>query len=401
MNRLVITRIIHKDTPFTAYLILDENRKVVDLQVFEPEEKTLLNNIYVARVDKVMQNIDAAFLRIKDGQKCYLPLSELKSPLFCKKQSENKPLCEGDELIVQVIRDAVKTKDPVVSAKLSIHGLYTILTSDNTSVGVSHKIGEERAGGLLSLAKSLCREDRDYGIVIRTNAESAPDDEIASDIEALQSVYKKIKTVGVHSVSGTLIHRSLPGYLVRLKSQDTAGIDLIYTDQSDIYDEIADYLPGLLESGLLKYYDDPAISLSTLYHLRGNMDELLGKKVWLPSGANIIIEQLETLTVIDVNSSKNISRKPEFLFSVNREAAVEIARQLRLRNISGMIIVDFINMPSKEQEKELVTLIRRELKKDNVPAHFADITKLGLVEITRKKTYKSLREMLDKPKNTC
>jgi ribonuclease G len=275
------------------------------------------------------------------------------------------------------------------------------LTSDNTSIGVSHKIGEARAGELLSLARSLCGEERDYGIVIRTNADSASNEEVSADITYIQSVYKKIKTEGAHCTGGSLIHRSMPGYLARLKSQDTADIDLIYTDQQDIYEEIAGYLPGLSESGLLKYYDDPAVSLSTLYHLRGNMEELLGKKVWLPSGANIIIEQLETLTVIDVNTGKNISRKPEVLFSVNREAAVEIARQLKLRNISGMIIVDFINMSSKEQEKELISLIRRELKKDNVPAHFVDITKLGLVEITRKKTYKSLREMLDKPKNTC
>lgn len=139
---------------------------------------------------------------------------------------------------------------------------------------------------------------------------------------------------------------------------------------------------------------DDAVSLSTLYHLRGNMQELLSSKVWLDSGANIIIESLETLTVIDVNSGKNRSRREEALFAINVEAAKEIARQLRLRNISGMILVDFINLKKKEQQQKLISVIREELQKDSVPANFIDITRLGLVELTRKKVYKSLREIL-------
>jgi ribonuclease G len=412
MNRLAITRILHRQRSFTAYLILDEKRQIVDLQVFEPEEQTLLDNIYVAYVEKIVPNIQAAFVRIGDGQKCYLPFSELKSPIFCKKQSQTKPICEGDELIVQVIRDAVKTKEPVVSTKLTIHGHYALLTSDNTVIGVSKKLSNDRAGHLLSLAQSCCllpqadettpaQDDLlaqdagpGYGIVIRTSARDAADDEITADIVSLQAIFRRITTTGVHSSSGTLLHRNMPGYLARLKAEDPDRLDRIYTDQRDLYDEIAAYLPKLKESGLLRFYDDPQVSLSTLYHLRGNMEQLLGSKVWLPSGANIIIEQLETLTVIDVNSGKNISRKPEFLFSVNLEAAREIARQLRLRNISGIIIVDFINLSSDEQQRELVSVIRQELKKDVVPAQFVDLTKLGLVEITRKKTYKSLREIM-------
>ena len=121
---------------------------------------------------------------------------------------------------------------------------------------------------------------------------------------------------------------------------------------------------------------------------------MLNSKVWLPSGANIIIETFETLTIIDVNSGKNQSRKEDAIFQINLEAAREIARQLRLRNISGMIIVDFINLKSQEQKEELIRCIRQELKKDTVPAQFIDITRLGLVELTRKKIYKSLREIL-------
>jgi ribonuclease G len=396
MNRLVITRIEYNQNQFIAYILLDENRNFLDLQVFEPEEKTLLDNIYVGYVEKVVPNIQAAFVRIAEGQKCYLPFEEIKSPIFSKKQSEHKQICEGDELLVQVTRDAVKTKDPVVSTKLTVHGRYSLMTTDNTALGVSKKIPETRAAELLTLAKTLCDNDsgRWYGLLFRTNAAGATEEELTEDIHFLQQKIEHIRTTGIHNRSCTLLDRNLPGYLSRLKAQNTESIDCIYTDQRDLYEEIATFLPHLKDSGLLRYYDDSAVSLSTLYHLRGNLEQLLGTKVWLPSGANIIIETLETMTVIDVNSGRNQSRKPEILFEINREAACEIARQLRLRNISGMIIVDFINLKSKDQQTRLIQCIRQELKKDTVPAQFVDITRLGLVEITRKKTYKSIHEIL-------
>jgi ribonuclease G len=398
MHRLVLTRIEQNGQFYIAYILLDENRRFLDLQLFEPSEQTLLDHIYVAYVEKIVPGIQAAFVRIADGQNCYLPFSELKAPIFSKKQSENKPLCEGDELLVQVIRDAVKTKDPVVSTKLTLHGRYSVLTTDNLALGVSKKIKSERATELSSLLNRLCGTDRkrSYGLVLRTNAAEATEEVLAADIQYLQESFEELLTVGLHARPGTCIHRNLPGYLARLKSADFSAIDTVVTDQKDLYEEISAYLPRLIESDRLQFYQDSAVGLSTLYHLRGNLDKLLCSKVWLDSGANIIIESLETLTIIDVNSGKNTSRKPEVLLNINREAAREIARQLRLRNISGMIIVDFINLPDKKQQDILIAEIRQELKKDTVPAQFIDITKLGLVEITRKKVYKSLREVLAK-----
>ena len=182
----------------------------------------------------------------------------------------------------------------------------------------------------------------------------------------------------------------------------------IWLEDENDYEPFVKYILGIITAAYREFFDraqvveekkvqlyrDDAVSLSTLYHLRGNMQELLSSKVWLDSGANIIIESLETLTVIDVNSGKNRSRREEALFAINVEAAKEIARQLRLRNISGMILVDFINLKKKEQQQKLISVIREELQKDSVPANFIDITRLGLVELTRKKVYKSLREIL-------
>lgn len=396
MNRLVITAIEHNKKEYTAYLVIDEQRKLLDVQLFEPEEQTLLDHVYVGFVERIVPNIQAAFVRIADGQKCYLPLGDLQAPVYAKKQSDTKILCEGDEILVQVTRDAVKTKDPVVSTKLTLHGHYCFLTTANTTLGTSKKITGARAEELLALAKECCEghEMEGYGLVFRTNATSVDVKALREDIAGVRECYRKLMQTGVHKTAGALLYRNIPGYLARLKAQDLSQIDRIDTDREAFYEEIAGYLPQLCENGLLKLYKDDAVSLSTLYHIRGNMEELLSQKVWLASGANIIIESLETMTVIDVNSGKNQSRKADTIFSINLEAAREIARQLRLRNISGMIIVDFINLKSQEQKDQLIASIRQELKKDTVPANFIDITKLGLVELTRKKVYKSLREII-------
>lgn len=137
MQRIVITEVERHKKRCVAYIVLDEKRRCEALQVFEPEESTILGRIYVGYVEKVVPNIRAAFVRIAGGQKCYLPLDELKSPVYVRKQSKTKPLSEGDELLVQVTKDAVKTKDAVVSTKLTVHGTYCFLTTDNTRIGVS------------------------------------------------------------------------------------------------------------------------------------------------------------------------------------------------------------------------------------------------------------------------
>ena len=396
MNRLVITRIEHQKNTYTCYMLLNERRKLEQLQVFEPEEKILLGHIYVGYVEKIVPNIHAAFVRIANKKQCYLPLEDVIAPIYTKKLSKKTEICEGDELLVQVTKDAVKTKDPVVSTRLTLHGHYCFLTTENTHLGVSKKIPEEQAQTLRTLVETFCtgHDEKGYGMVFRTNASTASSEELQDDIENVIHQYETVIKVGKSGRPGDLVYREIPGYLVRLKSESLEDVEQILTDCEDLYQEIDGYLPRLSESGKLCLYQDDAVSLSTLYHIRGSMDELLGNRVWLDSGANIIIESLETLTIIDVNSGKNQSRKPDTLFNINVEAAKEIARQLRLRNISGMIIIDFINLKSEEQQKALIGVIREELKKDSVPAKFIDITKLGLVEVTRKKGYKSLREIL-------
>ena len=158
MNRIVVTKLEHHQTEYLAYLVLDENRKLQELQVFEPEENTLLDHIYVGYVEKIVPNIHAAFVRIADGQKCYLPLNDVKNPVYTRKLSKKEALCEGDELLVQVVKDAVKTKDPVVSTKLVVHGHYCFLSTENTCLGVSKKLSQEESKRLSALLENTCKD---------------------------------------------------------------------------------------------------------------------------------------------------------------------------------------------------------------------------------------------------
>ena len=162
MNRIVVTKLEHHQTEYLAYLVLDENRKLQELQVFEPEENTLLDHIYVGYVEKIVPNIHAAFVRIADGQKCYLPLNDVKNPVYTRKLSKKEALCEGDELLVQVVKDAVK---PKIRRKHQACSAWTLLflSTENTCLGVSKKLSQEESKRLSALLENTCKDHEAEG----------------------------------------------------------------------------------------------------------------------------------------------------------------------------------------------------------------------------------------------
>lgn len=397
MNRVAITHIVpDKKTKksYLSYIMLDEKREFTDFQIFQ--EYSMLNNIYVARVENIVPNIQAAFVRIAPQQMCYLSLEHLDSLLYVKKQSNRRQLSIGDEIVVQVVKDAVKTKEPVASAKLTLAGNYCMLTTENTSLGISKKITGNRTLAMNRLLENFKEEaaNHGFGLIIRTNAKEVSEELLDEDIRMVIRQFLRLKEQAVHKCAFSCLYRREPAYIQKLKSLNLSTIDKILTDEEEVFRNIMEHLPYLAQKGLLERYQDEQVSLSALYNFRGLLEELTQKRVWLKSGANIIIEQLETLTVIDVNSGKNIRRGTQALLEINKEAAWEIARQLRLRNISGMILVDFVNLPTEEAQKELLAVLKQAVSQDAVLTQVIDITKLGLVELTRKKGEKSLLESL-------
>ena len=372
------------------------HKECVEIACDIEEERSLIGNIYVGKVKNIVKNIDAAFVEIKKGVLCFLPLSEAEGAIFTKPKEIEK-LVVGDELLVQVLKDGVKTKAPVVSTNLNFTGRYFVLTTKRKDeLGISNKLGEEDRKRLQAYA--VAKEDENFGMIIRTNAKNASEDELDTEYEYLKSVHDKVVNFGVHKTVFSLLMQDEAPYIKQLRNIRQDELEEIITDDKAIYEEAYEFLaahqPADLEK--LRLYDDPSYSLWNLYGLETLLDDATRTRVWLKSGGYLVIESTEALTVIDVNTGKyegNKNADATFL-KINQEAALETAKQLRLRNISGIIIIDFIDMKTEADKLEVLSTLNNALKRDPVKATLVDMTKLNLAEVTRKKVKRSLREQL-------
>ena len=394
-KRIIITKAPLKEgwgQKFFLAAAFDEKR-MTQIQVEAVSKSSILGNIYIGRVENIATNIQAAFVNIAKGVSCFLPLEEAKNAVFTKKNGK-KDLCIGDELLVEVTREKQKNKPASVSANLNFSGKYLILTTGNHLLGISKKLHATERERLQALLKDQITDT--FGIVVRTAAKDASDEEILKELEMLTKQCHACLQGAMHRTAFTRLREAPPFYLQFLKNRNLTEVQKITTDIPSVHEVLLQHLQDTKEAEKLHLYTDTQVSLFALYSLTHELERALHRQVWLPSGAYLVIDPTEALTVIDVNSGKNIKKKSreELVFSVNVEAAHEIARQLILRNISGICIIDFIDMKEKEHREELMHILRMDLKKDKVPATLVDITRLGLVELTRKEVQKSLKEQL-------
>ncbi len=389
-KKLIITR--YREGILTA---LSEAGEIIELQYEDESQESILGNIYVGRIEQVVKNIDAAFLSFGDGKTGYYSLKDNKCPCFLNPKKNLVPV-QGDLILVQVSKEAVKTKEPTLTSDFSLTGRYAVLTVGNNHMSISGKISDEDwKAACRTACGPYCTET--YGFIIRTNAYRVPLAEIITEIEELAALYEKLIKDALYMSARSLLYRAPASYLKNLRDVYQEDLTEIITDEPSIYDQMKSYLenqPDLYRKLVL--YEDPMLSLSALYNLSAAAERALKSRVWLKSGGYLVIEPTEALTVIDVNTGKCAVRKnaEETRLAINKEAAKEIAKQLRLRNLSGIIIVDFINMNAEKAEKELLDYFSEELKRDPVRTCLAGITNLGLAEVTRKKGKKPFMEQL-------
>ncbi len=392
VNKLLITKLNQKGNTYIASALYSEKR-LLEINLELEGKQGILGNIYVGRVKNIVKNLNAAFIEIAPGVPCYYPLDEMKQPLFVKKINSPR-LVQGDELVVQVAQESSKSKPPKVTTNLNISGKYLVLTSENTKIGISKKLGFHTRE---ELKQALgFEEGGEFGLIVRTNAADAPKEEILEEYKMLKQEYFHLRETAPHRTVFSCLKESMPEYLHVLKDVNQSQLSAILTDCPELFEGIHSYLDQYQpeDLGKLTLYDDPMVSLSSLYRLERRLQEALQERVWLKSGGYLIIQPTEALTVIDVNTGKSIAKKQvqEHYLTINLEAAEEIACQLRLRNISGIIIVDFIDMKSAKSQGLLMQKLRCAVAGDPVPVQVLDITKLNLVEMTRKKVKKSLAE---------
>lgn len=399
--------------------LLDGTRAVeIHCDPLQPEY--ILGSIYIGKIKNIAKNIGAAFVEIAPDMVCHLALDDMKRPVYTKKGSSALPQA-GDELLVQIAREGMKTKLPSVTTNLSLHGKYVLLTTGKGKNSVSAKLSKSEKERLLSLAAGYtdpeparetgqtadCLNPSDepgakprlidrYSWLFRTNAGKAPDDLLLRDMAQLLKSYEELMAHAQYRSCFSCLFREPAAYLRRLSDLYDSEAGQILTDDEELYRGIEDYLKKRQPEDLAKLslYQDPLISMKKFYSLETQLAQALQERVWLKSGGYLVIQPTEALTVIDVNTGKfegGKKREAAFL-KINLEAAAEIARQLRLRNLSGIIIVDFINMEEEESRKLLLSELSLALRRDPVRTTLVDMTKLFLVEITRQKREKALAE---------
>lgn len=401
-GKILFLELYHK---LFSILIRDRQILAIQADMLLPEQADCqIGSLYVGRVQNIAVNIGAAFVEIQKGVLTFLPLAEAKNAILTNRESDST-LKIGDELLVQVTKKPVKTKLATVSARLSLSGSYVVIEHRNAGNGttdsspqrkgvrISSRLGA-RYHHLYQDLAPLQEIAQHFDVTIRTNAGNIEDTSIVTkEAQTLAAKLTHILEIGRTRIRFSCLYESEPPYLAFLKNCYQSEYDEIITDKKDLYGTLAS---GQLSPVPIRYYEDSRLPLYKLYSIETRIQELLGKKVWLKSGAYLIIEQTEALIAIDVNTGKYESHKnqEETYFKINLEAAEAIAVSLRARNLSGMILVDFINMKMPEHTARLTEYMKSLLKKDSVSAYVVDITGLGLMEITRQKKNKSFAEQM-------
>lgn len=366
-------------TPEEKVLALLEDDILSDISVEKKEETDIVGRVYKGIIRNVVPSINGMFIDIGIGRNAFLRTRDILT-----KDAHT----EGASVLVQVEKDSTETKGPLVTEKISFAGKYAVALLHTDYIGISKKIRkEETRDALRKTARTICPTG--MGAVVRTAAETADMASFEKDITSLARIgdivlrrFKIEKAPALLYRDGDLAVKTLRDYL-------TDDVEKIWVDDKETYDRLVQIAEGedLCEAGKIGYYEGRA-PLFSAFHVEEQIQALFEREVLLPSGGSLVIDYTEALTAIDVNSGSFKGTMPhsELAYLINQDAAKEIARQIRLRGIGGIIMIDFIDMDKKSQEERLVRLLKEEVRKDRVKTVVCGMTSLGLVEMTRKRT---------------
>lgn len=362
-----------------------EDRELVEYYSEHISNKRITGNIYKGKVQSVLKGMQSAFVDIGYGRNAFLYISDTRRR--DRSAKINDILKPGQEVTVQVIKDPAGSKGPRVTGKISLPGRYVVLTPGENYIGISRKIVNiEEKKRLKTIAASL--KPKGMGIIIRTVAEGKGEEDLEKDILFLKKLWetieKKIKTI--HEPA--CIHRDFDLLLRTVRDFCTPDVDRLIVNNKEQYETALSYME-LISSAMVSRIKlfDKSDSVFNYYQIGKRMEKALNTKVWLKCGGYLVIEKTEALTVIDVNTGKFIGSKnlEDTVFRTNISAAMAIAKQIRLRDIGGIIIIDFIDMKDRKHKESLINTLKAELKRDRSKTSVMGITSLGLVEMTRKK----------------
>ena len=393
--------IINKDENNQKTAVLVQNGKIIEQ--YKENENVLEGNIYCGIVKDVLPGMQAAFVDIGEDKNAFIHIKDLipkVSNLTGNKVEEMSNykikdyIKQNDTILVQIRKDEIDKKGARITKHISLTGRLTVLVVNSPFITISQKIeNREEKEILKKISKEILAKykDENYGIIIRTGAENKPKEEIERDIEELHKIWQNIKQ-NYEKISKnkkpTILYKSKNVIEKFLTSILETQIDEILVNYKDIYDEVKEYL-NKNNKPEIKLILKENENVLRKYDINSQLEKLNDRKVWLNCGGFITIDKTEALTAIDVNSGKFTGNrkmsKENTIVKVNKEATIEIAKQIKLRNISGIIVIDYIDMDETNDKEEILNLLLNELKKDRSKTQVEGFTKLDLLEMTRKK----------------
>ena len=382
-----------------------EDRSLVEHYVTRREDVSYVGNIYLGRVQNVLPGMEAAFVDIGKGRNGVLYAGEVnydEADLDGDLPRIEHTLKSGQTVLVQVTKDPMGTKGARLTQHLSVAGRYCVLAPGDDMIGISRKLTDDERERLRKILKGLKPEG--YGLIVRTAAEDATREQLEADIARLVRIWDEVERKAADAKALDAVYEE-PGLVMRV-IRDVFGTEYtdLIVDNGELADQVREYLsdvsPDFVEKVTAHTGDD---HIFDAYEVTNQIRRALEKKVWLKSGGYLIIEKTEAMWVIDVNTGKFVGERnlEETVLRNNLEAAEEIARQLRLRDMGGIIVIDFVDMLVPANRDEVLKRFRRELARDKTKSRVMEISKLGLVQMTRKNVSQGLQESFTTTCEAC
>lgn len=395
-------------TPMETRVAVVENGMLQEVYIERSAAKGIAGNIYKGKVARVLPGMQAAFIEAGLERTCFIHASDfvhLDEEGIERRKSEEADIRsiihDGQSLTVQVIKDPIGSKGARLTTHLSVPSRYLVYMPHTSHIGISQRIENEQERSRLREIVQACVEREGMetagGFIIRTAAEGAGEDELAADIRFLKRLWAALERKMQERSAPSIIYEDLPLYMRTMRDLVRPGLEKIRIDSRENYQKVKafadDFIPEVSPS--IEYYPGER-PIFDLYGIEDEIQKALGRKVELKSGGYLVIDQTEAMTTIDVNTGAFVGRRnqEETIFKTNLEAATALARQLRVRNLGGIIIIDFIDMKDSEHRRQVLRALEKAMELDYANTSITGVSELGLVEMTRKRTRESLEHVM-------
>ncbi|MDA9862813.1 Rne/Rng family ribonuclease [Acidimicrobiia bacterium] len=376
-----------------------EGASLVEYYSAQDKKKSLVGNIYLGKVKNILPGMEAAFVSFGEEKNGVIYVADISNS---KRNSKIEHLLKPEqEILVQVVKDAMGEKGARLTGQISFPGRYLVLIPNSNTKGISRRLPEQERTRLDRIIRKIKPEG--FGVIVRTAAEGVSESSLKNDIDKLADEWAAVSSSN-QGTAPVLIHEEPDVSIKVIREHLNSNFKKLLIEKNKNFDIVQKYVedtsPEL--TNIIESYDDK-LNLFERYHIEDQIQKALDRKVWLPSGGHLIIDPTEALTVIDVNTGKFVGKDSleETVYENNLEAAEEIARQLRLRDIGGIIVIDFIDMESIKKQQSLLTKLKQELAKDKTRTQVFEVSRLGLVEMTRKNVAAGLIETFSEECEEC